>query len=160
MTESFIRNVQLASAVVSGESSRERQTPALPDEVMARNRKMFSVLLGTLNTFKESLHNQEQTETARRRKEIEAKVQSKVMQEHEQILEQQRRELQNEKARQLARREELERLLTEKELALWVMKHSFIEHTHFLFLYSTVSVSVLFFFVVLLCFDCDCHLIV
>jgi hypothetical protein len=112
-------NRKLASAVVSSESTSGRQVPTLPDEVMARNRKMFSVLLGTLNTFKESLHAQEQSETVRRRKEIEAKVQFKVMQEHEQILDQQRKELQAEKARELARKEELDRLLSEKELALW-----------------------------------------
>jgi len=86
-----------------------------------RNKKLFGTLLmGTLQSFKNDVSKK--TQAALRRQELEQKVENKVMQEQEQEAETQKRQLEEEKAKETALREEIRKNQLEKEKELLRVK--------------------------------------
>jgi len=101
----------------------EKPKPSLDTssaEMKSRNKKMFGVLVGTLQTFKSQI--QKKTEAEQRRDELEQKVQQRVKEEQENIREEQRRAVTEQKAKELALREEIRQQQEQKELELLNLK--------------------------------------
>jgi len=88
----------------SVDNSKERQ----------RNKKIFGLLLGTLQRFHQE--SSTQSEKEQKRKEVEEKVQSQVVEEHTQMLDKQRSVVREEKEKQQTLREELLKEIEEKEM--------------------------------------------
>jgi len=117
---------KLTSAIVSTNPVPvvgEKPRPSLntnSTEAKSRNKKLFGVILGTLNSFKSDITKKSQSSV--RREELEQKVQAKVIQEQENFVELQRRNLQEEKEKELALREDIKKKQEEKELELLTLK--------------------------------------
>lgn len=121
------RAPKITSAVVKVNADRttEKPTPSLDvnnEEVKKRNKKMFGVLLGTLQQFKKDI--EQHTEVDQKRHEIDAMVQSKVEHERDELMEQHKKIIHEQKERELALAEELRRKQEATELALLESKWS------------------------------------
>jgi len=85
-----------------------------------RNKKMFSILMGTLKGAKDSLSLQEKSDVIQRRKQLEQKVETKVKEDQEQLKESYLKQLEEQKRDALGQQESVENELKEKEVALLV----------------------------------------
>jgi len=113
--KSSSRNSRLSSSVVSTPLKGGRSDPIDSPEMRQRNKKMFGVLLGTLNSFKRENHKTQLSDVGQRRKEVEQKIEDRVVKSKEQLLDEHRRKLQQEKEEELGRKEEIKKKLEEKE---------------------------------------------
>jgi len=94
----------------------EKPRPSLDassKEAKSRNKRVFGLVLSTLQGFKTDLNKKSQA--ALRREELEQKVETKVVQEHENFTEQQKRAIQEEKEKESALREQIKKNQEEKE---------------------------------------------
>jgi len=101
----------------------EKPKPALDsssEEMKSRNRKLFGVMVGTLQQFKSQI--QRKTEADQRREQMQQKVEQRVKTEEATLKEDQRRQLAEQKAKELAAREEIKLLQEQKELELLNLK--------------------------------------
>jgi len=97
----------------------EKPTPSLQvddHQLKQRNRKMFDVLRGTLQQFKKDISVK--TESLSRREELELKVEAKVVEEKDRLLEQHRRLIREKKEKAKILREQIRKKEEEKELQL------------------------------------------
>jgi len=103
----------------------KKPTPSLESsgKDKQRNKKLFgALLLGTLQSFKKDLNKNKSTETAKRRVELEHKVEQKVQQDQEQFLQQQRRAIEEQKEKEQKARNDIKQKQEEIENKLLVMK--------------------------------------
>jgi len=101
----------------------EKPKPALDtssEEMKSRNRKLFGVMVGTLQQFKSQI--QRKTEADQRREQMQQKVEQRVKNEEATVKEEQRRLLAEQKAKELAAREEIKLVQEQKELELLNLK--------------------------------------
>lgn len=85
-----------------------------------RNKKMFSILMGTLKGAKDSLSQQEKSNVIQRRKQLEQKVETKVKEDQEQLKETYLKQIEEQKREAQSHKEQIESELKDKEVALLV----------------------------------------
>jgi pinin len=124
-----LKTPKITSTVVKVAAEKPSERPAVSsdlnnEEIKKRNRKMFGVLLGTLQQFKKE--TEEKSELDQKRMEIDQKVQSKVDQERNELLERHKRIIAEQKERELALAEEIRKKQEEKETAL--LEHTWSQH--------------------------------
>jgi len=101
----------------------EKPRPSLDTsnkESKSRNRKLFGVLVTTLNQFKTDIAKK--SEAVQRREELEQKIETKVAQEEHNFFEQQKKVLEEGKEKEFALREEIKKQQQEKELQVLSLK--------------------------------------
>eukprot|EP01121_Diplochlamys_sp_Union-15-3_P022486 TRINITY_DN9594_c0_g2_i1.p1 TRINITY_DN9594_c0_g2~~TRINITY_DN9594_c0_g2_i1.p1 ORF type:complete len:447 (+),score=100.39 TRINITY_DN9594_c0_g2_i1:78-1343(+) len=110
---------RLSSSVVTAtvKGNRIEAVTEAPD-VRERNRKIFGHLVGTLKSSVQDFFKSQQSSTWQKRKEVEKKIDERVVKTSQQLQEEHRRKLEKEKEEELARREEIRKKLEEKELEL------------------------------------------
>jgi len=99
---------------------RSKDTRPPNAEVAKRNKRVFGVLLGTLQQFKQDMSKKSQID--KKREEIEHKITEKVKKEQENFYEQQQHALEEEKQAQLTRREDIKKKQEEAENQLLQLK--------------------------------------
>jgi len=120
------RKPKLTSAIVSSTPIPvvgEKPRPSLDtsgEETKKRSKNMFTMLVGTLQAFKNEISNK--SEADQRREELEQKIQTKVKEEAENFKEEQRRVLQEQKEKEQAVRDEIKQQQEQKELELLNLK--------------------------------------
>lgn len=95
-----------------------------------RNKKMFSILMGTLKGAKDSLSQQEKSDVIQRRKQLEQKVETKVQEDQEQLKETYLKQIEEQKKEVLSQKESVESELKEKEVALLVRNYTNYNYLH------------------------------
>jgi len=120
------RKPKLTSAIVSSTPIPvvgEKPRPSLDtsgEETKKRSRNMFTMLVGTLQSFKNDISNK--SEADQRREELEQKIQTKVKEEAENFKEEQRRILLEQKEKEQVLRDEIKQQQEQKELQLLNLK--------------------------------------
>jgi pinin len=110
---------KVSSAIVTSEaitSSFNKPRPSLKSEskeVKQRDKKIFGILVGTLQKFKED--SVKKSEIITHREEIVQKIETKVSQQREEELEKLRNSLKEEKAKELSQLESIKKKQEEKE---------------------------------------------
>lgn len=120
---------KITSAIVSTSGTDEKATRVNDERMKQRNARMFGSLLGHLKQFKTDL--EKKSDAILRREEIEQKVTEKVIKEQEALLEKQKQEHEERKAKEMLLRDDIKMKQEEKELRLlnlkWQIHHSELE---------------------------------
>jgi hypothetical protein len=120
LDEPETKRARTESAPTKEDSTSEarRELPKAPVDIQMRNKKMFSILMGTLKGAKDSLSQQEKSDVIQRRKQLEQKVETKVQEDQEQLKETYLKQIEEQKKEVLSQKESVESELKEKEVAL------------------------------------------
>jgi len=121
-SQSESRQPKLTSAIVAPMGEKQKESSHRGGNDKTRNRKMFGVVLGTLNRFKSDIN--QKTEALIRREKLEKEVDTKVRQDQEALQTKITDELKQEKEKVQQKREELKKKLEEKEQELMNMSWS------------------------------------
>jgi len=126
----------ITSTVVKvSEKDPEKPQPTLVlknEEDKKRSRNLFGVLMGTLQQFKKETEHKTDMDT--KRQEVDQKVESKVLTERNELLERHKKIIQEQKGRELALKEEINKKQEVKELELlegkWAKHHALLSNFH------------------------------
>jgi len=112
---------KLTSTIVApGSSDKKKADTTKGTDVRVRNRKMFGVLVGTLNKFKTDIS--QKSDALMRREKLEKEVDQKVQQDKEVITQQLAEELKEKKEKAQEKKEELRKQFEEKSQELMNLK--------------------------------------
>jgi pinin len=113
--------IKITSAILNatGPKYRPNTNNNLGKETMNRNKKLFGVLLGTLQKFKNDLSQNK--DILLKRQSLEQKIEAKFLEDRTKFLEQEKKTIQEEKERELKLKKEIDEKLQQKEKQILVL---------------------------------------
>jgi len=140
-----LENKEKAEGESPAASSKTKGTQRRSSGDKNRDRRLFSSLQGTLNSFKRSINQENELKTIQKRKEVEMQIEERVQTEQQNLLQLEKQKLEEEKNSYLHKVEEVKEQIKKKEEKLLDLKFS--RHEQFLsgFLKTKSTPSIYFF---------------